>query len=192
MDDVSISSSSSEGADENTVFSDNDSSIGEYASDSMDGEEMGTLQPSEPVFAGSGPETGDDSDEEADEVFEKMDSKFRNDIIQQFHPELKSLPFDQIEAFCKISYDPNTGYDALHQTLPFLTKYERTRVLGERAKQLEGGATPLIPESSYSELVDCYLIAVKELEQKKIPFIIARPLPGNTGCEYWKLNDLLP
>jgi DNA-directed RNA polymerase subunit K/omega len=187
MDDVSISSS--EGADENSVFSDNDTSIGEYASDStVDGEEVGRLQ-DEPMFAENG---SDDSDDEGEEVFEKMDSKFRNDIIQQFHPELKSLPFDQIESLCKLSYDPKTGYDSLHQTLPFLTKYERTRVLGERAKQLEGGAKPLIPESSYSELVDCYLIAVKELEQKKIPFIIVRPFPGNTGCEYWKLNDLLP
>ena len=33
------------------------------------------------------------------------------------------------------------------------------------------------------------LIAVKELEQKKTPFIIRRPLP-NGGSEYWRVQDL--
>ena len=32
-------------------------------------------------------------------------------------------------------------------------------------------------------------IALKEYEQKKIPFIIRRPIPDGT-CEYWKLKDL--
>ena len=34
-----------------------------------------------------------------------------------------------------------------------------------------------------------YLIAEKELNQKKIPFIIMRPLP-NGKKEYWRLQDL--
>ena len=38
-------------------------------------------------------------------------------------------------------------------------------------------------------MIDGYLIALKELEQKKIPFIIQRPLP-NGKSEYWRLRDL--
>ena len=38
-------------------------------------------------------------------------------------------------------------------------------------------------------MIDGYLIALKEFEEKKTPFIIKRPLP-NGGCEYWKLSDL--
>jgi DNA-directed RNA polymerase subunit K/omega len=38
-------------------------------------------------------------------------------------------------------------------------------------------------------VIDGYLIALKELEEKKIPFIIRRPLP-NRGSEYWHLEDL--
>ena len=38
-------------------------------------------------------------------------------------------------------------------------------------------------------VIDGYLIALKEFEEKKIPFIIKRPLP-NGGCEYWKAADL--
>ena len=38
-------------------------------------------------------------------------------------------------------------------------------------------------------VIDGYLIALKELEEKKIPFIIRRLLP-NRGSEYWHLEDL--
>ena len=38
-------------------------------------------------------------------------------------------------------------------------------------------------------IIDPYLIASMELEEKKIPFIIRRPLP-NGASEYWKLKDL--
>ena len=37
-----------------------------------------------------------------------------------------------------IIIDPN------HRTIPFLTKYEKARVLGQRAKQIETGARPLV------------------------------------------------
>ena len=37
--------------------------------------------------------------------------------------------------------------------------------------------------------MDGYLIAVKELEEKILPFIVRRPMP-NGGSEYWKLKDL--
>ena len=48
-----------------------------------------------------------------------------------------------------------------------LTKFEKTRILFSNA----------------------YDIAVQELNEKRIPFIIKRPY-GNT-FEYWKLNDLM-
>ena len=75
----------------------------------------------------------------------------------------------------------------MHKTLPFITKYERARVLGERAKQINAGAKPFVDIAA--EVIDGYLIALAEFEQKKIPFIVKRPLP-NGGCEYWKLRDL--
>ena len=74
-----------------------------------------------------------------------------------------------------------------YKTNPKLSKYERTRVLSERTSQLIGGSIAFIenPESYPNP----YLIALKELDEKKIPFLIKRPY-GNT-FEYWKLNDLL-
>ena len=77
--------------------------------------------------------------------------------------------------------------DNLHRTIPILTKYEKTRVLGQRAKQIDAGAKPLVVVPP--NIVDGYLIARMELEQKKMPFIIKRPLPSG-GFEYWDVNDL--
>ena len=77
--------------------------------------------------------------------------------------------------------------DDLHQTLPFVTRYEKARILGERAKQLNAGARSFVEVDE--NVIDGYLIALKEFEEKQIPFIIKRPLP-NGGCEYWKLRDL--
>ena len=56
-----------------------------------------------------------------------------------------------------------------------------------RAKQLNNGADPFVKVDR--GMIDGYTIALKEMEEKKIPFIIARPLP-NGGREYWKLQDL--
>ena len=74
-----------------------------------------------------------------------------------------------------------------HKTNPILTKYEKTRVLGQRTKQLNNGAKPMIKVKE--NIIDSYLIAEMELKEKKIPFIIRRPL-ANGYSEYWTLEDL--
>ena len=59
-----------------------------------------------------------------------------------------------------------TPIDPLHRTIPILTRYEKARVLGERAKQLNSGAKPFVTIDD--AVIDGYLIALKELEEKKI------------------------
>ena len=68
-----------------------------------------------------------------------------------------------------------------------LTKYEKTKVLSDRASQIENGSKVFI--TNPEKYGNSYLIAQKELEEKKIPFIIKRPY--NNGFEYIKLTDLL-
>jgi DNA-directed RNA polymerase subunit K/omega len=96
--------------------------------------------------------------------------------------------YDEIDVLATIVRDANgLIVDPLHRTFPFITKYEKARVLGERAKQLNSGAKALVEVEP--TVIDGYLIALKEYEAKKIPFIIKRPLP-NGGCEYWRFRDL--
>ena len=131
----------------------------------------------------------DESDDDYDDYYlQKINDNVKNDIITNFHPELNSHNYDEIDTLSKVVRD-NDGniVDDLHQTLPFVTRYEKARILGERAKQLNAGARSFVEVDE--NVIDGYLIALKEFEEKQIPFIIKRPLP-NGGCEYWKLRDL--
>ncbi len=67
-----------------------------------------------------------------------------------------------------------------------LTKFEKTRILGERSSQIENGSKILI--SNPERFTNAYQIAEEEFNLKKIPFIIERPY--NNGFEYFKLEDL--
>jgi DNA-directed RNA polymerase subunit K/omega len=130
----------------------------------------------------------EEEDEDEDENYQKFDSDMNKNYVVDFHPECMIHNYDEISVLTKIHRDKNNVIiDSLHRTLPFLTKYERARVLGQRAKQINSGARPFvkIPEN----IIDGHLIADLELQQKRIPFIIRRPLPG-AGSEYWNLKDL--
>lgn len=133
----------------------------------------------------------DDSDEEEDEdenYLQKFDTQIRDNYVNTFHPECITHNYQEISALTKVVRDKNNIIiDPLHRTIPFLTKYEFTRVIGQRAKQINSGAKPFvkIPEN----VIDGVIIAEIELAQKRIPFIIRRPFPGG-GCEYWNLKDL--
>jgi DNA-directed RNA polymerase subunit K/omega len=136
-----------------------------------------------------------DSDDESVDVedddaakYKKLDSTVRSKFIADYHPELWMENNEEVEARTHILRDTEGRIvDPRHRTLPLLTKYERARILGERAKQINAGAKPSVDVPS--TVMDGYLIALEELRAKKIPFIIKRPLP-NGACEYWKLKDL--
>jgi DNA-directed RNA polymerase subunit K/omega len=139
----------------------------------------------------SGQNNEDDEDDEDDEYDEP--NRFANssvyETLQSKHPESQTHNTVEIEAMARVIRDRN-GFivDGLHTTLPLLTKYERTRILGMRTKQLNaGGRTTLDPPPP--GIVDGYQLANLELIAKKLPFIIRRPIPGR-GCEYWNLTDL--
>jgi DNA-directed RNA polymerase I, II, and III subunit RPABC2 len=137
---------------------------------------------------GEGSDEYDTDEDDMDKKLKKFDSEVREEYLANFHPECMMQNYDEIYNLARVVRDDRgIIVDELHKTLPILTKYERTRVLGQRAKQINDGAMPFVkvPEG----VIDGYLIALKELEEKKIPFIIRRPLP-NRGSEYWHLEDL--
>lgn len=70
---------------------------------------------------------------------------------------------------------------------PYMTKYERARILGTRALQISMCA-PITVELENE--MDPLEIAKKELKEKKIPFIIKRRLPDGS-VELWPIQDLI-
>lgn len=131
----------------------------------------------------------DDDDDNDNELYlQKFDNEITKNYINEFHPECLIHNYDEISKLTVVVRDSNNIIiDPLHKTIPFLTKYEKARILGQRAKQIETGARPFVnvPEN----VIDSYIIAELELQQKRIPFIIRRPIPGG-ACEYWNLKDL--
>lgn len=138
---------------------------------------------------------GDNDDEDEDEDMVKLSEKYKKlknsshmEVLKAAHPESIAINYHEIEALTTIVYDDRKNIiDPLHMTIPILDKYEKTRIIGLRANQLDHGAKPFI--NIDAKVINSILIAEEELKQKKLPFIIKRPLP-NGGAEYWKLADL--
>lgn len=72
-------------------------------------------------------------------------------------------------------------------TTPYMTKYEKARVLGTRALQISGNAPVLIDVEG---MTDPLQIAAKELQEKKIPLVVRRYLPDGY-YEDWTCEELL-
>ncbi len=114
-------------------------------------------------------------------------------VLYKHHPEaildyqetvIQKLPLKAIPPGLAITNakDPN------HKTQPFLTQFEKTRILGFRTNQIAQGARPFVPVPKHvTKPID---IAKLELEQQRLPFILKRPLPDGS-FEYWRLRDLL-
>ena len=93
-----------------------------------------------------------------------------------------------LSKYLKLVKDNNDNIvDKFHKTIPILTKYELTKVLGLRVKQLNNNSKPYIKVNE--NINDNYTIANLELQQRVLPYIIKRPIPNNT-FEYWRLSDL--
>ena len=132
-------------------------------------------------------DSSEDEDED-DDYLQKFDQEQKNNYILEQHPECEIHNYNEIYNLARVQRNKdNIIVDDLHKTIPLLTKYEKTRILGLRAKQINNGAKPLVTINT--QIIDGYLIALKELEEKKIPIIIRRPIP-NGASEYWHLKDL--
>ncbi len=104
---------------------------------------------------------GDDSDDE-DDVAEEIFEDEVNDVGEIVLPKDKRI------------------------TKPYMTKYERVRLIGDRTKQITLGAKTLIKNSlSYTPRE----IAELELKNNIIPMFIERVLPNNKK-ERWYVSEL--
>lgn len=72
-------------------------------------------------------------------------------------------------------------------TTPYMTKYERARVLGTRALQISLNAPVLVDVEGETDPLQ---IAMKELAQRKTPLVIRRYLPDGS-YEDWGCDELI-
>jgi DNA-directed RNA polymerase subunit K/omega len=105
-------------------------------------------------------------DEEFDD---EIDSKYNEDTLQETVNDVKILAADK------------------RFTKPFMTKYERVRLIGDRTRQLASGAKPMMKNI---EGLSSMEIAKLELENNIIPLVIERPLP-NGMKEIWYTRELI-
>ena len=123
---------------------------------------------------------------------EEMKAEMKPELkrLYQQHPECLLDYMEQVIPKIPLQVIPPGGdnADAYHRTYPFLTNFERTKIIGLRANQISKGSVPFIVVPPH--ITDVRDIARLELEQKRLPYIIKRPLPNGT-FEYWRLVDLL-
>lgn len=79
------------------------------------------------------------------------------------------------------------GLDKEKITPPYLTKYEKSMLIGTRTQALNTGSIPTVEVNNLKKTRD---IAKKELEERKIPLIIKRNFP-NGEYELWRIDELI-
>jgi DNA-directed RNA polymerase I, II, and III subunit RPABC2 len=133
----------------------------------------------------------DDDDEDHDDddykVLDESELKKENDNDNDNE--------DEIDCFYDIEQNEVNNIqnnDVLKEdriTMPYLTKYERVRVLGTRAKQISLGAKILVKDVDLTTKSPIEIAKI-ELSHGVIPFKIRRPLP-NGKIEEWKISELI-
>jgi len=137
-----------------------------------------------------------DAFEEEEEVLDDAeieDNKEKNlfsnpiETLLKYHPECVLEYQETDEGDLPLESVPPEG-DKKHRSMPFLSIYEKTRILGMRTNQLAQGARPFVEVPDY--ITDVQEIALMELEQRRIPIIIKRYMPDGT-YEKFRLSDLM-
>ncbi|GAA5988789.1 hypothetical protein JCM11641_004852 [Rhodosporidiobolus odoratus] len=111
------------------------------------------------------------------------------DMIEQEGAAAGAYDEDQIVESGERGQDGQVPAEANKErvTTPYMTKYERARILGTRALQISMNAPVLVQLSGES---DPLVIAQMELAQKKVPLVVRRFLPDGS-YEDWLVSELL-
>jgi DNA-directed RNA polymerase subunit K/omega len=132
---------------------------------------------SEKDYSNSFQNVSEISDLSVDKFFESFESvdKESNSVFSEEYIKKKS------------KYNQNLLNLDQRITMPYLTKYEKARILGARALQISMGAPVLIRLEGETDALD---IAAKELLKRKLPISIRRYLPSG-NFEDWSLDELI-
>ena len=146
---------------------------------------------------------GEDYDDQYDEdmdladdgaLVEDAQKKDLGNELMRFHPEARIDTVETVTMDLQLTNVPPSFLNAdgqadpKHRSVPFLTQFEKTKILGFRTNQLSQGARAFIAIPAH--VTDLREIAKMELDARRLPFIIKRPMPDGT-FEKWRLSDLL-
>ncbi|CEP21209.1 unnamed protein product [Cyberlindnera jadinii] len=142
---------------------------------------------------------GDDAFNEGNENFEDFDQEYNSD-----YEDLQ--PVEEVAEDGRVIVNGGTGAEGFNNdqqrrkttkelaipkekrtTTPYMTKYERARILGTRALQISMNAPVLVDLEGETDPLQ---IALKELSQSKIPLVIRRYLPDGS-YEDWGCDELI-
>lgn len=103
-----------------------------------------------------------DEEEDGENSGEESMDELIDDLDDDFQSHASDLPDENIKC----------------QTIPRLTKYEKTNIIGLRATQIQAGSKPLINLKLLREITPIS-IAEEELKQRKLDFLkVKRTLPS--------------
>lgn len=100
--------------------------------------------------------------------------------------ELEEVPDEAVD-FINVDEAASGQANQQRTTTPYMTKYERARVLGTRALQIAMCAPVMVELEGETDPLN---IAMKELKARKIPIIIRRYLPDGS-YEDWGIDELI-
>lgn len=130
-------------------------------------------------------EEAEEEEEEEEEGEEEGDDTFEYGGDEEEYGGDEDMIIDDPDDI-NIYKDSVRVADENRTTKPDMTKYEVTRILGIRAKQLSENAQSLISNVQDKSPIR---IAIDELLLKKIPFKIKRQMPY-PEYEIWKISEL--
>ena len=136
---------------------------------------------SEEEDANSQGDEGGDYDDDED-----LNKEFEENEEEEEESEDREKDSEIIEDGGDMKRDMKEIKGAERTTTPYLTKYEKARIIGARALQISKNAPIFVNTENETDPI---LIAEKELREHKIPFIIRRFLPDGS-YEDWPVKDL--
>jgi len=143
-------------------------------------------------------EVVDDVDIEAVGTSERVEVKSSDplQLLFRHHPECRIYYAAAVTPKLALLAAPpdfptRTGApDPNHRSQPWLSQFERTKIVGFRSNQLAQGAKAYVDLSKHKHIVNTGEIARLELAEGRLPFIVARLMPDGQ-FEFWSLADLL-
>ena len=131
--------------------------------DEDDDEDEESNSPGVGAISAEGLEEGPPEDLDEEDLLGDQNKKItHHDEILMLHPESKFHNYDEIYGASLVTRNANNIIvDMLHTTIPNMTKYEKTKVIGQRTKQLDAGNPPFIKVDRPT--LDNSIIAEEEL-----------------------------